>query len=178
MVTMTEKYRSIAEYGGDYRFSRRLRSSFSSVVQKSVDSFVSLCLRSENPFLFVGHCSLIIEPAPGRLINSETQSVSGTWSTSFYGYDGHNSVKFLTNGAGAVTDNYTFDALGIKIAGTGTTPNQILYSGEFPDPGTGNYDLRVRVSDQNTGTFLTRDTYAGQNGNRHRQLISRMGAFI
>lgn len=56
------------------------------------------------------------------------------------------------------------DAFGIKIAGAGSTPNQILYSGEFLDPGTGNYDLRARVYDQSTGTFLTRDTYAGQDG--------------
>ena len=100
----------------------------------------------------------------GHWIISETQNISGTWATSFYGYDGHNSVRFLTNAAGTVTDNYTFDAFGIKIAGAGTTPNQILYSGEYLDPGTGNYDLRARVYNENTGTFLTRDTYAGQNG--------------
>ena len=100
----------------------------------------------------------------GHWVISETQNISGTWATSFYGYDGHNSVRFLTNSAGAVTDNYTFDAFGNKIAGAGTTPNQILYSGEFLDPGTGNYDLRARVYNENTGTFLTRDTYAGQNG--------------
>ncbi len=100
----------------------------------------------------------------GHWIISETQNISGTWTTSFYGYDGHNSVRFLTNAAGAVTDNYTFDASGIKIAGAGTTPNQILYSGEYLDPGTGDYNLRSRVYNETTGTFLTRDTYAGQNG--------------
>ena len=100
----------------------------------------------------------------GHWIIGETQDTSGSWATSFYGYDGHNSVRFLTNSTGAVTDNYTFDALVIKIAGAGSTPNQILYSGEYLNPGTGNYDLRARVYDENTGTFLTRDTYAGQNG--------------
>ncbi len=98
----------------------------------------------------------------GHWIISETQNISGAWAESFYGYDGHNSVRFLTNANGVVTDNYTFDAFGIRIAGNGTTPNQILYSGEYLDPGTGNYDLRARVYQQNTGTFLTRDTYAGQ----------------
>ncbi len=77
-------------------------------------------------------------------------------------YDGHNSVRFPTNAAGTVTDNYTFDAFGIKIAGAGTTPNQILYSGEYLDLGTGNYDLRNRIYRQNTGTFLTADTTPGQ----------------
>ena len=54
------------------------------------------------------------------------------------------------------------DALGIKIAGSGTTPNQILHSGEYLDLGTGNYDLRNRIYAQNTGTFLTADTTPGQ----------------
>ncbi len=54
------------------------------------------------------------------------------------------------------------DAFGIKIAGSGTTPNQILYSGEYLDPGTGNYALRNRIYRQNTGTFLTADTTPGQ----------------
>ena len=98
----------------------------------------------------------------GHWIISETQNISGTWTTSFYGYDGHNSVRFLTNASGTVTDNYTFDAFGIKIAGAGTTPSQILYSGEYLDLGTGNYALRNRIYTQNTGTFLTADITPGQ----------------
>jgi len=54
------------------------------------------------------------------------------------------------------------EAFGIKIAGAGSTPNQILYSGEYLDPGTGNYDLRARIYRQNSGTFLTADTTPGQ----------------
>ena len=98
----------------------------------------------------------------GHWIISETQNINGTWTTSFYGYDGHNSVRFLTNSAGTVTDNYTFDAFGIRIAGAGTTPNQILYSGEYLDLGTGNYNLRNRIYRQSTGTFMTADTTPGQ----------------
>ena len=98
----------------------------------------------------------------GHWIISETQNISGTWATSFYGYDGHSSARFLTNATGTVTDNYTFDAFGIKIAGAGSTPNQILCSGEYLDLGTGNYALRNRIYRQNTGTFLSADTTPGQ----------------
>ena len=98
----------------------------------------------------------------GHWIISETRNISGTWTTSFYGYDGHNSVWFQTSTSGTVTDNYTFDAFGIKIAGAGSTPNQILYSGEYLDPGTGNYALRNRIYRQNTGTFLAADTTPAQ----------------
>ena len=159
MVAMTEKYRSSTEHGGDYHFSRRLGSSFSPVVQKSVGGFPC---RGVNPLSLADDLSLITDPTLGHWIISETQNISETLATSFFGYDGHNSVRFLTNASGVVTDNYTSDAFGVKIAGAGTTPNQILYGGEYLDPGTGNYELRARVYDQNTGTFLTRDTYAGQ----------------
>ena len=43
---------------------------------------------------------------------SENQLISGTWTPSFYGYDGHGNVRFLTNSAGTVTDTYQYDAFG------------------------------------------------------------------
>ncbi|HKV81575.1 MAG TPA: hypothetical protein VJP02_25735, partial [Candidatus Sulfotelmatobacter sp.] len=39
----------------------------------------------------------------------EDQQLSGTWIASFYGYDGHGSVRQLTNSTGAVTDSYDYD---------------------------------------------------------------------
>src|SRR5271168_2676351 len=49
---------------------------------------------------------------------SENQIVNGTWTTSFYGYDGLGSVRQLTNAAGAVTDTYTYDAFGNQLNST------------------------------------------------------------
>jgi len=40
---------------------------------------------------------------------SENQLINGTWTPSFYGYDGHGNARFLANSAGTVTDTYTFD---------------------------------------------------------------------
>ena len=62
----------------------------------------------------------------------------------------------------SLTIERSADAFGIKIAGAGSTPNQILCSGEYLDLGTGNYALRNRIYQQNTGTFLTADTTPGQ----------------
>ncbi|MGO9088245.1 MAG: hypothetical protein ACLQBK_23790 [Candidatus Sulfotelmatobacter sp.] len=59
----------------------------------------------------------------GRQLISENQLISGTWTPSSYGYDGHGNVRFLTNSAGTITDTYTYDAFGMQIARTGTTPN-------------------------------------------------------
>jgi hypothetical protein len=37
---------------------------------------------------------------------SENQLIGSTWTPSFYGYDGHGNVRFLTSSTGAVTDAY------------------------------------------------------------------------
>lgn len=77
---------------------------------------------------------------------SEDQLIGGTWTPSFYGYDGHGSTRFLTNMAGSVTDTYNYDAFGNLINSTGTTPNNYLFAEEQPvceiephteTPGTG-----------------------------------------
>ena len=61
---------------------------------------------------------------------SESQAISGKWTTSYYGYDGFGTVRQLTNSAGAVTDTYEYDAFGNSFTKSGTTPNNYLYRGE------------------------------------------------
>jgi RHS repeat-associated protein len=93
---------------------------------------------------------------------SENQLISGTWTPSFYGYDGHGNVRFLTNSAGAITDTYTYDAFGMQIAHTGTTPNVFQFSGEWLDSNVGLYYLRARYLNQATGRFWARDPIEGK----------------
>jgi RHS repeat-associated protein len=93
----------------------------------------------------------------GRKRISENQLVGSTWTPSFYGYDGHGNVRFLTNSTGAITDSYDFDSFGMPIRTSGTTANQFLYSGERYDSSTGLYDLRARYYNQATGRFWARD---------------------
>jgi RHS repeat-associated protein len=92
---------------------------------------------------------------------SENQLVGSTWTPSFYGYDGHGNVRFLTNSAGAITDTYTYDAFGMQIARTGTTPNVFQFSGEWLDSNLGLYYLRARYLNQATGRFWARDPVEG-----------------
>jgi RHS repeat-associated protein len=80
---------------------------------------------------------------------------------SFYGYDGHGSVRQLTNTAGAVTDTYTYDAFGNLLERTGTTPNLYLYAGEQFDPDLGLYYNRARYLDVRNGRFWGMDDYEG-----------------
>jgi RHS repeat-associated protein len=93
-----------------------------------------------------------------ELIN-ERQTISGTPKTSFYGYDGHGSVRFLTDSTGAVTDRYDYDAFGNVLSQTGTTPNNNLFAGEQFDPALGIYYNRARYYDQRAGRFWSMDTH-------------------
>jgi RHS repeat-associated protein len=88
---------------------------------------------------------------------SQDQLISGTWTPSFYGYDGMGSVRQLTNLNGAVTDTYSYDGFGNLLSSTGATPNNYLYRGEQYDHNLELYYLRARYYNPVTGRFLSRD---------------------
>jgi RHS repeat-associated protein len=92
---------------------------------------------------------------------SQCQGAGGT--ISYYGTDGHGSTRFLANTSGTITDTYTYDAYGVLIASTGTTPNNYLYCCQQWDPDLGSYYNRARYLNQNTGRFWTMDTHEGNN---------------
>src|SRR5438093_11341331 len=92
---------------------------------------------------------------------NENQLVGSTWTPSFYGYDGHGNVRFLTNMAGTVTDTYQYDAFGRIISITGSTPNNFKYSGEWLDSNVGLFYLRARYLNPATGRFWARDPIEG-----------------
>lgn len=82
-------------------------------------------------------------------------------TTHFYGYDGNGNVRYLAAANATVSDTYAYDAFGIQIASTGSTPNNYRFTGEQLDPNLGFYYLRARYLNPNTGRFWTRDSYAG-----------------
>jgi RHS repeat-associated protein len=93
---------------------------------------------------------------------SQQQLIGGNWLASFYGYDGHGSVRLLTNATGTVTDTYTYDAFGVLINRTGTTPNDYLYAGEQFDAQLGLYYNRARYLNAATGRFFSMDSFEGR----------------
>jgi RHS repeat-associated protein len=84
--------------------------------------------------------------------------------TVYYVYDGHGSVRALTDPTGAVTDTYDYDAFGNLIHFTGTTPNNYLFAGEQFDPDLNLYYNRARYLNVSTGRFWSMDTYEGRDG--------------
>ena len=81
--------------------------------------------------------------------------------TSFYLFDGGNTVRALTDMNGSISDEYIFDAFGNELAHSGSSDNEYGLQGELKDA-TGLYYLRARYMDPQTGTFTSMDTYAGE----------------
>ncbi|HEV2804512.1 MAG TPA: RHS repeat-associated core domain-containing protein [Chthoniobacterales bacterium] len=94
----------------------------------------------------------------------QVDPATNSWHATFYAYDGHGNVRFLTKESGQVTDTYVFDALGTLITATGTTNNRYLYTGEQFDPTLGLYYLRARLMNPLTGRFWSMDSYQGKTG--------------
>ena len=99
--------------------------------------------------------------AYGLEMIDEIQSISGAWQVSFYGYDGHGSVRNLTDTTGNVTDTYDYDVFGNLIRSTGSTPNVYLFAGQQFDSALGLYYSRARYLNVSTGRFITADAYEG-----------------
>jgi RHS repeat-associated protein len=112
-----------------------------------------------------GYAQVVEELHAGSVVRSFTyghdlisQRIVGG-SLSFYGYDGHGSVRLLTDATAAITDTYDYDAFGNLISRTGTTSNDYLYSGEQFDANLGFYYLRARYLSSSSGRFWTQDSY-------------------
>jgi RHS repeat-associated protein len=98
----------------------------------------------------------------GHWLLSENQLANATWTKSFYLYDGHGSVRNLTDATGNITDAYTYDAFGNLITSSGSTANNYLFAGEQFDPVLSLYYNRARYLSTNTGRFWNLDSYEGQ----------------
>jgi RHS repeat-associated protein len=84
---------------------------------------------------------------------------SGVWA--FYTADGQMNVRALTDGSGAVTDTWDYDAFGTMIGGTGRTSNNLTFASEYNDPDLGLVYLRARWMNPAAGRFWTRDGFEG-----------------
>jgi RHS repeat-associated protein len=91
------------------------------------------------------------------------QNNQGVYANAYYLYDGHGSVRALTDASGTVTDTYDYDAFGNLIHSTGTTPNNYLFAGEQFDPDLNLYYNRARYLNTSTGRFWTMDTEEGDD---------------
>ncbi|MBI3721951.1 MAG: RHS repeat-associated core domain-containing protein [Fimbriimonas ginsengisoli] len=81
-------------------------------------------------------------------------------ASKFYHSDRMGTDSRLTDSTQATTDTKTYDAFGMLVASTGSTPTPFGYAGAFgyqEDPDSGLKLLGHRYYDPSTGRFLTRD---------------------
>lgn len=83
-------------------------------------------------------------------------AVTGETKT-YYHYNAHGDVVQLTNTAGTVTKNYTYDAFGVEKSASASDTNPFRYCGEQYDGETGNYYLRARYYAPGVGRFIQED---------------------
>jgi RHS repeat-associated protein len=100
----------------------------------------------------------------GSDLISEDQWTGSTRTLTFYGYDGHGNVRYLTDTNAAVTDTYDYDAFGNLIAQSDITPNNYLYCGEQFDADLDLYYNRTQYLDADSGRFWTKDEFDGSRG--------------
>jgi RHS repeat-associated protein len=81
---------------------------------------------------------------------------------SYYSVDGLGSTRGLTDENGTVTDTYIYDAFGNVVGSSGSTENDYRFAGEQFDGTLGQYYLRQRYYDPQSGRFTRRDTYEGR----------------
>jgi RHS repeat-associated protein len=148
-------------------------------VAKSVNGVTTSYLVDTNNL--TGYAQVVEEIQDGNVVCAYTYGLdliaqTRAGATTHYGYDGHGSVRYLTDSAGTVTDTYDYDAFGILIARTGTTPNNYRYAGEQWDEDVGMYYNRARYLQPQTGRFWTMDSYNGDRmdpASLHRYLYTR-----
>jgi len=88
---------------------------------------------------------------------------SGTY---FYHYDGDGNVVAMTDAAGAIVAQYTYDAYGniTSMSGSQAVDNPIRFSTKYFDSNTGYYDFGYRSYDPITGRWLNRDPIGESGG--------------
>ncbi len=93
--------------------------------------------------------------------NDAIGQAEGTDSPVFYIYDGHGSVRNLSNSSGSVLENYHYSGYGKLLSNSDTPSIEVLYAGQVYDWDIDFYNNWHRWYDPYTGRFNRMDDYAG-----------------
>ena len=95
----------------------------------------------------------------------ERVSVDKSEESSYYLYDGRNSVTGILTENANLTNSYQYDPYGNLTSGTADGVNYYGYNGESTNAKTGLQYLRARYYDAENGTFTTEDSDLGTTEN-------------
>ena len=95
----------------------------------------------------------------------ERISVDKSTESSYYLYDGRNSVTGILTETANLTNSYQYDPYGNLTSGTADGVNYYGYNGESTNVKTGLQYLRARYYNAENGTFTTEDSDLGTTEN-------------
>lgn len=95
----------------------------------------------------------------------ERVSVDKSEESSYYLYDGRNSVTGILTETANLTNSYQYDSYGNLTSGTADGVNYYGYNGESTNIKTGLQYLRARYYNAENGTFTTEDSDLGTTEN-------------
>ena len=95
----------------------------------------------------------------------ERVSVDKSEESSYYLYDGRNSVTGILTETANLTNSYQYDSYGNLTSGTADGVNYYGYNGESTNVKTGLQYLRARYYNAENGTFTTEDSDLGTTEN-------------
>ena len=95
----------------------------------------------------------------------ERVSVDKSEESSYYLYDGRNSVTGILTETANLTNSYQYDPYGNLTSGTADGVNYYGYNGESTNVKTGLQYLRARYYNAENGTFTTEDSDLGTTEN-------------
>ena len=105
--------------------------------------------------------------APGGNVISASRKNEGDAdaSESWYNYntDHQGSTTSIVDRSGAAVATYEYDDYGSITEETDTIDNEICYTGQYYDEGTGLYYYNARYYDSQNACFTSMDTYRGDN---------------
>lgn len=103
------------------------------------------------------------------------ESRSGT--TTYLEQDGIGSITSLSNGAGTLTQTYTFDSFGKLTASSSSLANPFQYTGREFDTETNLYYYRARYFDPSAGRFVSQDPVGFAAGNNFYEYVGNEPVF-
>jgi RHS repeat-associated protein len=137
------------------------------LVQKTVGPEAYTYLIDTNSI--TGYAQILEIKRDGTLIDTFTYGANGiicqrnipTAKVRYFGKDGSNSTRYLTDETGAITDTFDYSVDGILLDRTGTFPAVHLFQGEYYDSDLNLYWLRARWMNPQSGSFMSMDTFEG-----------------
>ena len=135
-------------------FARRIQKSFTQGTTTTTTNFL---YDADNLIEEVDPNGNVLARHAQGLTIDEPLAMLRSSTTSYYHADGLGSVTSLSNTAGGLAQNYSYDSFGKQTSSSGSLTNPFQYTAREFDGETGLYFYRARYFDPSSGRFSNED---------------------